>query len=254
MKRGQTTIFIILAIVVAIITIVLFSQNQISFINPEIKVQVDNVKNQINNCFDDSILKSLEIIGLHGGYYEKPSTKVYEGNRTLSDLNHEFITYYYYEGQIIPPSTIIVEAELSKALNDNLQVCFSLIETDLSFDYDNLKVKTELKEKEILFDIGLKVTVSSDEHTANFNIKEKINKKSALGDILNLAIFMTESRTDNPEEDCISCLAKIAEDKNLYVDIYNFDESTTLVGIYENYTLDEQQLIFLNKFKEENVI
>ena len=59
---------------------------------------------------------------------------------------------------------------------------------------------------------------------------------------------MTESRKESPELDCISCLAEITEEKNLYIEIYNFDETTTLVGIYENYTLDQQTLMFLNKF------
>ena len=82
------------------------------------------------------------------------------------------------------------------------------------------------------------------------NFNEKISKDSALDDMINLALFMSQSRLENPGMDCISCLAEQAEQTNLYIDVYNFNEDSVIVGIYENFTESKQTLIYLNKYLE----
>lgn len=247
LKKAQVTTFIILAIlIVGSISTVIYLQNtktQEFFESSENKAKLDNAKNLVNTCIENSVSDSLQIIGFQGGYYEKP--KYYYENNGLTDA---FFTYYYYQGQILNPSKTIVEKELEKAVNSELEKCKNIEETGFELEFKNPKAKVSIYEKEILFDINYPISIIIDGKSTNIFKTHKINKVSGLNDILETANFMTESRKENPESDCISCLAEITEDKNLYIEVYNFDEDTTIVGIYENYTLEQQTFIFLNKF------
>ncbi|MEK6872410.1 MAG: hypothetical protein AABW90_00170 [Nanoarchaeota archaeon] len=245
-KLSQTTIFIILAILIAgtISGVVYFQQtkNQKFFELSENKAKLDNAKNLVGVCIEDSISNSLDAVGFQGGYYEKP--KYHYQDETFDN----FLTYYYYQGQILNPSKIIVEKELEKAVNAELDNCKNIEGKDFKLEFRNPRTKVFIKEKELLFDIYFPVTIDIDGKSTALFRDYQINRISGLNDILETANFMTESRKESPELDCISCLAEITEEKNLYIEIYNFDETTTLVGIYENYTLDQQTLMFLNKF------
>ncbi len=250
MKRGQTTIFIILAIVIVIGIIAVYYLQQPKtdkfFGMPENKIKVDNAKNLIQVCFEDSISNGLETIGFQGGYYEKPNL-AYENKTILPG----FLPYYYHQGQILHPSKSVVESELGKAVDAELENCKNIDQTnlDVTLSFKTPKTKASIKENEILFNINYPVIINLEEKSTTIFKHHQITRNSALNNILELANFMTESRAENPRFDCISCIAEKAESSNLYVDVYNFDSTTTIVGIYENYTLDEQALVFLNKFE-----
>lgn len=71
-KLSQTTIFIILAILIAgtISGVVYFQQtkNQKFFELSENKAKLDNAKNLVGVCIEDSISNSLDAVGFQGGY------------------------------------------------------------------------------------------------------------------------------------------------------------------------------------------
>ncbi len=245
-KNSQTTIFIILAILIAgtISGVVYFQQtkNQEFFELSENKAKLDNAKNLVGVCIEDSISRSLDTVGFQGGYYEKPKY-----NYQDEALNN-FLTYYYYQGKILNPSKITIEKELEKAVNIELIKCKNIDTTGFKLEFKSPKTKVSIKEKELLFNINYPITINVDEKSTTILRDYQIKRISGLNDILETANFMTESRKESPELDCISCLAEITDEKNIYIEIYNFDETTTLTGIYENYTLDQQTLMFLNKF------
>ena len=247
-KNSQTTIFIILAVLIlgAIAgTSYLQQSKKTEFLSlKENKDKIDRARNLALVCIENSVSTSLDKIGFQGGYFEKP--KYYYKD----EFTENFLTYYYHQGEISYPSKAVVEKELSKAINEELGLC-----NELKSEEDNFELKfgkprtiTKINEKDISFDIIYPVIISINGESTTIFRDHKINRISALNNILETASFMTESRKESPETDCISCLAKMTEEKNLYMEVYNFDEDTTIVGIYENYTQDQQSLIFLNKF------
>ncbi|MBS3093689.1 hypothetical protein J4456_03875 [Candidatus Pacearchaeota archaeon] len=112
-SKAQATAFIVLAVIIVAFAalIIYFNQNSYSsnlnriFSRLEINAQADQVQSSILGCLESTAKDALLIIGIQGGYYNKPEK--------LHDLEWSFIPYYYYEGQFLMPSTEKIESELS---------------------------------------------------------------------------------------------------------------------------------------------
>ncbi len=241
-KRSQTTVIIILSILIfgSVLLLFYFNKSDSRDLLPENKARVDNAKAIVSFCIENAISDSLERVGFQGGYYEKPEY--------YYDLGDYFLTYYYYHGKILSPSINKIEGELEKSVSEELLDCREL-ETDFELDFGKPKTRAFIRYNEIEFNIDYPVIINLDDDSTTIFKRHYITRESALRDMTDMAVFMTESRKDS-EFDCISCLSKMAEEKNLYLDIYNFNDDT-IVKIYENYTIDEQSLMFLNKFDEK---
>ena len=95
-KCSQTTIFIILAILIAVgvgISAYVLNENKKTaskefFSSSEVEPVLKNIETGILDCSQDTSEKALEKIGIQGGYYNKP--------KYYFDMQWAFIPYYYY--------------------------------------------------------------------------------------------------------------------------------------------------------------
>ena len=252
-KRSQTTTFIIIAIaIVALIFIVYFlnqstkeSNLQKTFSQLGISIEVSSVQLSLLDCIEESARASLDVIGIQGGYYNKPEK--------FFDLGWAFIPYYY-DGSYLMPETAKIEQELAVYLDENLKFCIN----DLSYDeftvnYKDSKTTAMIKEKGVSFETQADVTFKKSGLSSEFELeKYPVEIESALSDILEVADYITESHKEDRDFICVSCVADMAEERNLYVDMLDFgDETTTLIVISENYTHSEPYIFeFLNRYSE----
>jgi len=253
MKKGQITIFIIIAIVViaVAITTIYFtkikSQGGITdeyFLQESIKPKINNLQSEILNCLDITSLEALTVIGIQGGYYNEPPQSF--------DLGWAFLPYYYNQGTFAKPTTQEIETELEAYINDNLEYCLDAIDTtEFTITYKNPKTETEINKGEVKFEINTPITIKKESHTLKFETKKHpVTQQSLLYEILEVATYITESHKDDPEMICISCVADMAEERELFVDMLDFnDETTTLIVISENKTQEEAYVFeFLNRY------
>ena len=95
-KRGQITIFIIVAVIIIALAVLLF------LLVPQIRVNfgftVDDPSEFIQNCMEDKIKGSIETLSLQGGSIEPENYFLYEGNKIeyLCYTNTYYITWCYY--------------------------------------------------------------------------------------------------------------------------------------------------------------
>jgi len=251
-SKAQTTIFIIVAIVIVAAAIGLYyltnssSQSNLekSFSELGIKTQALLVQSSIFSCLEDTSRASLDVIGIQGGYYEKPSKHF--------DLGWAFIPYYYDQGDFLKPETPTIEKELAKYLNNNLDFCIQeLSYNDFQLSHDTTNSKAKIQENSVKFTIDSTFSIKKDTLSSEFTLSNHpIEIESALSEILEVADYITDSHREDPDLICISCVADMAETRNLYVDMLDFDEeTTTLVVISENYTYSEPYIFeFLNRY------
>ncbi|MEK6872771.1 MAG: hypothetical protein AABW90_02040 [Nanoarchaeota archaeon] len=249
-KSSQTTIFIILAILIAgAITgsVYFINENKKTaslefFSSSDVQPVLKNIQTKILDCSEETSKKSLEKIGVQGGHYNKP--------RYYFDMKSNFIPYYYYEGQILMPSKSTIENELSGYVNENLDKCLQNNYQNFEITFKKPKTKTTIKEKDVNFLINLPIKIEKDNHDITFELKEHpITISSELDAILGVANFITETHKDDPAMYCVSCVGKLAEEDNLYVDILKFRNNEMLVIISENHTSSEPYSFeFLNKY------
>jgi len=251
---AQISVFIILAllIIVVILGVIFFnktlkkSELQTILTKLEINARADEVQSFIFNCLEDTSRDSLTIIGIQGGYYNKPEKNV--------DFGLVFIPYYYYLGEIIMPSKEKIEQELADYVDNNLEFCFQeLPYEEFIIKLSDSKTTVLIEDKQVNFNTISKISFIKSDFSVEYNLGNyHVIIESELSDIIDLASYITDSHKENSDMICISCVAEIAERKNLYVDMLDFgDENTSLIVISENYTSSEKYVFeFLNKYGE----
>ena len=251
-KFAQTTIFIILAIVIvlSIAIAIYFSYLNIKetsdrefFASNQIKPSLNSLEFSMIDCSKDISQDSLDIIALQGGYYNKPTNYI--------NLGEIFIPFYYTDGNIDYPSKQEVELELENYIDDKFTNCLNNINQQgfqLSFSKSNTNV--EIKKANVEFQINLPITISKDNHNIDYQfIDHPITINSELLAILEIAEFYTKSHSEDPELYCITCVAELAEKNNLFFDLIPINEQTNLVIISESHTSSEPYSFeFLNKY------
>ncbi len=256
-KRGikaQVTVFIIIAVFLAVIIYFAFSISKTSreeFLKTSfwsklgIKTDVDKAKNYLSECMGMNTKEALKVIGIQGGYYKKPAY--------YSDLGWAFIPYYYKQGLFLMPTKEEVENQLSMYVDDKFVSCLD----DLGFktsnvEYSSSKTKASISQGQVVFKIDMPVAIKKEKETTTIELKDSpVIYNSSLYDILTVADYVTKSHVENETMVCINCLVQMAKEKSLYVDILNYPraEASTLVMISENYTSSQPYLFeFLNRY------
>ncbi|MFA5856965.1 MAG: hypothetical protein WC867_06400 [Candidatus Pacearchaeota archaeon] len=254
-KKGQLTVFIILALTIAVggaigyISIKNNSENNSkNFLNGiSIKPGFESIRETIISCRDLSTKEAIDEIALRGGFYEKP-TKYF-------DLGITFVPYYYYEGKYYLPELSTIENELSKSVNKKFSTCLNNIKDDnVKLTFNSPKVKSSIIKSSTSFLIDMSLTMELAKDKLTVQMKDApIDYKSSLYDIYDVAKYMTESHTEDSYLICISCLTKMADERNLYVDTIDLDKYSQLVIISENYTKSEPySFVFMNKYSDDD--
>jgi len=252
-RKAQTFIFIIVAIVIIALIVVIFYLNKGSsqstidkeyFSSASIKPDVNLIHSSIQDCMDDTSKTALDIIGIQGGYYDKPPY--------FFDLSWGFIPYYYYQGLFLMPSKQDVEEELGKYVDRNLNACLDELEfNNFKLSYKESKTSVAIRSKEVGFVIDMPVYIEREGKRIILELKEiQIDHSSYLNEILEVAKYITDSHLESDSLLCVNCVVEMAEERDVYVDLLDFeDPSNTLVMITENKTRTEPYIFeFLNKY------
>ncbi|MBT4166102.1 hypothetical protein HOE04_03630 [archaeon] len=253
MKKGQITIFIIVTIIIIAIvgTVIYLGKSKIDsenskqfFAQSNIKPELNNIQDSIINCIDETSKQALILIGIQGGYYEKPPQAF--------DMSWAFIPYYYNQGQQLMPTKTMITNQLQQYTNEKTGLCLNKINLgDFTLEYKNLQTTTQIQKQQVKFTIDTSITIEKENNKIKFETKEHpttINSK--LYEILEIADFITTSHNENPDLICINCVAQMSEERDVYTDMLEFDEQTTLIIISENKTSSEPYIFeFLNKYE-----
>ncbi len=255
LKRAQVTTFIIIGIVIvaAVGGVVYLGKQKIDsdlareyFSQSGVKPQLDNIQESILNCMDLITGESLEIIGIQGGYYNEPPQAF--------DLGWAFIPYYYNQGTFAMPDRSVIRSELGEYVDENLESCLNEISLgDFTLDYKTAGTEVTIQQARVLFEIDLPITIEREDNKIKFDTEDyPVSQESKLFQILEIADFVTDSHKEDPDMICINCVAEMAKEREVYVDMLDFDETSTLIVISENVTSEEPYIFeFLNKYSVE---
>ncbi len=257
MKRGQITVFIILGILILgiivgagyFVNLRAKEKSDLDFFSQtEIKLQTDNIQSNIFECTNQITLAALDTIGLQGGYYIKPENTF--------EFGTNFLPYYYNQGILTMPSNQEINNQLSEFVNKNLNLCLD----DLNFPnfeliYKTPKTKTLIKEQEVLFEIDLPISIKNQDKILKLELEDyPVSQPSALNNILEVASFITNSHQTDSKTYCITCVAELAKQKQVYIQTTNLNDNSVLVIIGENKTSENPYLFnFLNKYTGDEI-
>jgi hypothetical protein len=257
-KRGQITLFIIIGVIITSLIIggiyvnssIKEKASRTYFQKEGVKEELSLLKKNINHCLEDLSINSLNTIGEQGGYYTKPKK-----HYSLKEKNYtnyaEFISYYYYEGEIIIPRLKDIEYELSNYVTERFTQC--LKENTYSFDIkQEMKTNVIINPSKVDYSLEGYIILKSEEgHNTKIDLKDysKIYNIK-LFEIYEITQYLTESHKESPNSYCVNCIIDMLEERNLYLDYYPIDEYNMVVKIKdkENTLNQEFNFIYLNKY------
>ena len=124
-KKGQVTIFIIIAIVIVVIGVLIY------MFRPGIistSVSSENPREYIRSCMIDNMMENVDLISRQGGNFEPSHYYMYEGE----SIDYLCYTPNYYElCQVEKPLLVShVEKEIKDSLKDRYDECFASLVSD----------------------------------------------------------------------------------------------------------------------------
>lgn len=192
-KKGQVTIFVIIAIIIVASVAIFFTATETGRrINPFIDVDV-NVEESLTQCIetDSAINEKIGLIMRQGGSYEPEFFYPYNNTERLGYLCY---TNLYFETCVMQNPMLIsnTKKEIKENVEDNVRDCFDNVKKELErngykVSADEFGLDVDLVPENIVFNIDTRLTASRGEDSATFE-GLKINKKSRIYELEMIAI------------------------------------------------------------------
>lgn len=163
-KKGQTTLFIVIGIVV--ITVVLLgiyiTKSPIKN-EPELYFSsaVDSIRYSIETCNKDLAEKSIVLLGLQGGRYKNVVNPI---QQTDKDYGPIMLSHFSVNNNYVQFSLDDVEKEFNEYYKDNMLSCldnfYDFAAKGYKIDPKNLKLNIEFLDESTIFSLDYDVLVS----------------------------------------------------------------------------------------------
>ncbi len=237
-KRGQVTIFIIIAIIIVASMILFFTfRDKLGIFKSQIS---DPVYLFIESCIEDTGKDAIYFVSRNGGYFFSPTLSTSEG-----------LAYYYYNGKTYMPTKDDVEEEISSYIEETLSYC---IEEFVDFPEFNItereiKAKTTIKDEEIILNVEYPVTIKKGKSTNNLRNFKNIKIIVRVGIIYDSIKEMIQEQ-EGEEKICLSCISAIAKREGFTIDMVGTEEAIifTLIDKYSKIKGIPLEFKFANKY------
>jgi len=204
-KRGQISVFIVVAIVIVAGLLIYFSlrEGPTVSVNPEIAP----VFNFVQNCVEKSTLDAVYHIGQYGGYYVIPEK-----------VTTSKIPIYVDNGKNLLPSKIQIEKELSDYIENRLFFCTRNFVDFPTFEIDSSEVESlvTIENDKIKFDVRYPLRVSTDGKVYEISNFE-YEVESRLSEIYEIVDYIIGDKLENSKSLCVTCLYQLAQEKEIVV-------------------------------------
>ncbi|MCA9487374.1 MAG: hypothetical protein KC516_00240 [Nanoarchaeota archaeon] len=198
-KRGQVTVFIIIAIIIIAIVGAYFLFRNTTRIGGSVPDFVSPIENSFLDCVNEKVLVGSRLLGSGAGYiypteFESGSTYMPFSSH-LDFVGNEIPYWYYVSGGNIAkeqvPTKSFMEGELERYLSNQIKNCdfeeYSSQGYGVVRDLNGMNLDVKIDNSEIIVDIDLKLSISKGESSY---VLEKHSKvvDSKLGELYDDAI------------------------------------------------------------------
>jgi hypothetical protein len=237
-KNGQSTIFIIIGIVIVLLVVLgfVFKDNFFGSLSEELVYpgEVQEVVDYVQGCVDDSSYGGVVHIGLNGGYYYLPENSFYYG---LSSL-----PYYYHNGNNLMPTLEEIETQLDDYLEFEVFYCINSFDfSDLNVSFGDLSVSSLVNNNSVDFFVYYPFEVFVGDLEYEVYDPYEVSIDANLGWLFSVAENIVEYDMENQEEIDLEFLLDQGV-SNIQYAFYNNEtviyllEDTTSFEGQENYT------------------
>jgi len=236
MKKGQISVFIIIAVLIlgVIGGYFILKDRGLDLGKEIIDPEVQPIYSFVENCIYETGENAVERIGETGGYFA-----------SVDDSLENGIAYYLYEGENYMPSKEEVEEELSIYINEMLFFCISGFNDfpDFEVEEGEIETLTKIEDESVVFDVEYKLNVTKGERTYSFkNFEVKISVR--LGVVYNVIENIMVEQMTHSDSICLGCVADLGLENNLNIDILDIEEGTIFSVVDESSKINNENFIF----------
>jgi len=233
MKRGQITLFVIIAILlVAAIALVVYTQREALGLKlAQGQAEIRPITSEIDNCIKSTSEKGIYLIGIQGGYIEPISASI--------ETNSSTVSYAYYNGKVLFPSQGNIENQLAGYIDLMLPKCVDFSKwPDFTVSAEKVSSTVLIRENEVLIETSWPITLQKG---TTFRL-EKFSSRIPvrLGIIYDSASQIVNSTAKDASKIDLSQMITIYEKYNITTDIVPYNQ--TLI-----YSLTDPTSIVLDK-------
>jgi hypothetical protein len=224
-KRGQVTIFVIIAIlIVAGIVLFFYIQNKTSSLTPTIPKNIQPINDFVVNCIKETAEKGLVKIGQQGGYFFIPS----------SVLQTEVGTPYLIYGK---NSALLtkeeVESSLSNFMNEELGFCIRYFKDFPQFEINqsHFETKVNISENRVNINVDYPLVIKKDESIYTLKNFDNIQIPVRLGTIYSAVNEIVQEEIGHTNSICLSCLSIIGKQNGLAIEAFDYNNNSVIFSI-----------------------
>ena len=226
MKRGQSTVFTIIAILIILIAF-LVTYLKMSAPTQEVRkaaiypASVEAFRNVIKSCTEQTANEGLIVIGLQGGFYKTPPNKL--------DFGPASVSYWLLDGRRSQPPLQHIQNELNIYIEENLNTCIEFSRfRDLKFARGQTNAATRISDS-VQVTVTYPITVTKD--STNYNLKEPyiVNIPVRLNKIYETASGVVNKTIEDPNYINIGYLLE----RDLDVEVTELGDQGTIYTMYD---------------------
>lgn len=201
-KRGQITIFIIIAIVIVVAIVLVFVLRPFKS-QETTDIEVAPIRDYVDNCVKSTLVDGIRLIGLQGGYFVPED---------YLRTNVSLIAYGYDKENVL-----VSESEMARqiALYEEtfLPLCFSPSEfSSFSISEGSVTASVKINDNSVSVSASYPLTVSKE--NANYRIAQSYESEVQvkLRDMRKVASNIIKNIAENPEEIELSYISSLSYD------------------------------------------
>ncbi|MEM1535914.1 MAG: hypothetical protein QXQ82_01870 [Candidatus Pacearchaeota archaeon] len=226
-KRGQVTLFIVIAISIVIAGLIGWfvyrSHSRTKTLSEEIALAKNFLQERLAYEVDGALL----LLGLQGGYSEK--------SEKFLQMQFHFIPYYYYNKKVIVPSSNRVKEEIKKEITERI------LAIESNFSRFELQVSDPKIELNNLIKVAIPVKMKKGEEQTLFEVYYE-RKNIDFDKMLNISKTIAENVRADPGKINLELLLNLQKNHSIIISPLIFDENTIIYRIADNSTMIDNRI------------
>ncbi len=211
-KRGQLSIFLVIALIIVILFSLIYFLKSIPLISPKTEIVKSSIANtltsNIQSCLMNTANEAILLLGLQGGYTEKP-------NKFLT-INDSILSFGYYKDSAIINSLEGIKSEINSYIEKNLPLCIK--GNKLILEQGSIISKTAINKDNIKIEVSYPIRIKQGDRIESLPENYNIEIKVRLGYIYDFILSIITQHLKDPKNIDIANLLK----SDLNIDIVGY--------------------------------
>ena len=208
-KRGQTTVFIVIGVVIVLIALLVVYLDSKKIIGKRgDDFNTNPVSTFIESCLETNLKAGVNYVGLQGGYYNEPVISKY--------YSYYNIPYYWYNNQSHVPEISVIEQEISEYVKNYLPSCindFKIFgDSKYEIEQGEISAKTTINELGVQISIDYPIVIKSEGKSVSID-RFSSSVSGDLKKAYDASRLIIEEQKKTPNEMPLGFVAELADEK-----------------------------------------